>query len=113
NKTPASLAAAQAATKPSSRSRVSSTLSFAVASAVSRSPAASATTDRLKRFPASAGGDPSKRPASMAPSRSSVAPASLPRTYQTLGRTGERRGKGTPPPRPPRRPEGQQREAAA
>jgi len=35
-----------------------------------------------------AGGDPSKRPASMAPSRSSVASASLPRTYQTLGRTG-------------------------
>lgn len=56
DRAPASLAAAQAVTNPSSRSRVSSALSWAVASAMSSSPAASATADRLNRFPASAGG---------------------------------------------------------
>ena len=82
----ANLTAAQAVTKPSSRSLVSSTASSAVPCAVSRSPTASATTDRLKRLPARAGGVPSRRPASIAPSRSSAASTSLPRTYQTRGR---------------------------
>ena len=35
------------------------------------------TTERLKRFPARAGGDPSRRPASIAPSKSSAASASF------------------------------------
>jgi hypothetical protein len=63
----ASLTAAQAVTKPSPRSRVSSTASSAVASAMSRSPTASATTERLKRFPARAGDPHVLSPASGVP----------------------------------------------
>ena len=76
-RTPASLTAAQAGTKPSSRSRARSALSCAVARAVSRSPVATATTERLNRFPARACVWPNRRAASIAPSRSSVASVQL------------------------------------
>ena len=52
--------------------------------------------ERLKRFPARAGRIPSRRPASMAPSRSSAASAHLPRTYQILGRGWTKAEQGIP-----------------
>ena len=64
---------------------MSSTPSSTVASASSTSPIATATTERLKRFPARAGGDPSRRPASIAPSKPAASASSRARTRSWAG----------------------------
>src|SRR5262249_49041610 len=68
-RTPASLTAAHAVTKPSSRSRARSTLSCAVVMAVARPPVATAATGRVKRVPARARAPPRSPAPPIAPAR--------------------------------------------